>query len=186
MNPIYSRQPSGGIGYSFENFLAHFFEICYEHLRNGRAKSFAFILFDFEHGDVFLTLKNEKVFTKLDRLSGKELTIFYLNSEQRDLVDQFNNIFVNALSVNDSIPLPSIVFFKVVGNDAENIEFHRISNDKLFAFQEINDYIQSYITNMDQPQKKGTAFLNAVFKKLTEAGFDYITQKFFEKLSNGQ
>jgi len=185
MNPIYEHKPNGGIGYGFEEFLNHFFEICYEHLRDGRARAFAFILFDFEHGDVFKTMKDRSVFTKLDRISGKDLTIFYLNSNDTYLINNFNQIFGYALGGYEEIQRPAIVFFKVVSNDAEDIKYHQISNNKLFAFQEINDSVKDYITRLNKKTSKHPDFLKDIFKRIGEAGFDYIVERFFDKLTRG-
>ena len=47
MFPIFQQGKGQGIGFSFDRFLKRFISICKEHLENGRAKSFAFILYDF-------------------------------------------------------------------------------------------------------------------------------------------
>ena len=47
MFPIFEQGKGQGIGFSFDRFLKRFISICKEHLENGRAKSFAFILYDF-------------------------------------------------------------------------------------------------------------------------------------------
>ena len=90
MIPIFEQGHGEGIGHSFNSFLRHFIVICEDHLENGRAKAFAFILYDFhdEHikNDI---LKKQGGFAQLDRLSGNDLSVFYLHSDNKKLLKAF-------------------------------------------------------------------------------------------------
>src|SRR6266699_5117226 len=76
MIPIYEQDSGKGIGYGLDSFLKRFEHICQEHVEAGRAKAFAFIFYDFNDQGLRTVLKDQGVFAQLDRLSGKNLSIF--------------------------------------------------------------------------------------------------------------
>jgi hypothetical protein len=94
MIPIYEQGTGNGIGHSLDTFIQRFDSICTEHERSGRAKSFAFIFYDFNDSDLRRVLKNEGVFAQLDRLAGALLSIFYLHSGTRRSIGLFNAHFL--------------------------------------------------------------------------------------------
>lgn len=96
MIPIYEQEQGIGIGHSFATLVNKFIETCEGHLANGRSLAFAFLLYDFEDEAIKHILKNRGGFTKLDRLSGKDSSIFYLHSGDRHLLKQFNSVFLRA------------------------------------------------------------------------------------------
>ena len=78
MNPIFTGDNNNGLrGYWYDQFLNEFDNICMEHLASGRAKTFAFIVYDF-HSITHQVLNNLGIFVELDRLSANDITIFYL------------------------------------------------------------------------------------------------------------
>jgi|ERR1035437_674319 hypothetical protein len=111
MFPIFEQGEGQGIGLSFDRFLERFISICEEHLENGRAKSFAFILYDFSDKQIKdEILKKQGGFAHLDRLSGKNLSVFYLNSNNEDLLNAFNEIFIGAFEIKSEFKLPFVLF----------------------------------------------------------------------------
>ena len=83
MIPIFEQGHQQGIGHRYDSFLRKFIKICEKHLENGRAKSFAFILYDFRDEQIRNILKSQGGFAKLDRLSGSELSVFYIHSDNK-------------------------------------------------------------------------------------------------------
>ncbi len=81
MFPIFEQGQGKGIGHTFDTFLRKFIEICEEHLQTNRAKAFAFILYDFYDEATKKVFRNQGGFARLDRLSGQNLSVFYLHSE---------------------------------------------------------------------------------------------------------
>ncbi|WP_413534079.1 hypothetical protein [Empedobacter brevis] len=157
MIPIYEQGYQQGIGHGFNSFLNSFIKICENHLENGRAKSFAFILYDFHDKQIREILKNQGGFAKLDRLSGSELSIFYIHSDDKKLVKAFNHIFVGAFEIKNTAELPCVVFFKMIDKEVENLEIVELEqNDKMFAFQELYSTVENYIEdskNIPKPKK---------------------------------
>jgi hypothetical protein len=122
MIPIYEQGSGNGIGHGLQSFLRRFDEICAEHLAKGRAKSFAFIFYDFTDQAIRKVLKNQGVFAQLDRLSGKELSVFYLHAGTKAAVEAFNAHFFGALGIEGQATLPCAVFFRVQKGAIEDVE----------------------------------------------------------------
>ncbi len=94
MIPIYEQGCENGIGHGLSSFIRRFDQICTEHLSKGRAKSFAFIFYDFTDQAIRKILTNQGVFAQLGRLSGKELSVFYLHAGTEATVKAFNAHFL--------------------------------------------------------------------------------------------
>jgi hypothetical protein len=147
MIPIYEQGSGNGIGHELSSFTRRFDEICTEHLSKGRAKSFAFIFYDFTDQDIREILKNQGVFTHLDRLSGRELSIFYLHAGKKATVEAFNNHFFSALGIEGQTTLPCVVFFRVREDAIEDVEIAQLeSADLIHGFSELYGAIQQYIS----------------------------------------
>ena len=146
MIPVFEQGKGQGIGHTYHHFLNHFLNICNDHIENNRANSFAFILYDFHDEHIREILKKQGVFAELDRLSGNELSIFYLNSEEQDLIESFNTIFLGAFEVENKFKKPFVLFFKVYGNEVEDIEIVELEqSDLTFAFKELFDTVKKFI-----------------------------------------
>lgn len=193
MVPIYEQGQGSGIGYSFDRFIGRFIEVCENHNKSDRAKAFAFILYDFDDGSVREILKDLGGFARLDRLSGKDLSIFYLHSENKELIDAFNNIFFGAFDIKNEYNLPLVLFFNIVDGDVANVEVVEIERtDIKFAFGELYGIIENYIKKMKDSSvektrpkvNKVTEYLKTVpkiaidrfVKIVTERASDYLGQ----------
>ena len=64
MNPIFEQGNGSGIGHNLDRFLERFIEICEIQLENGKAKSFALILYDFHDEAIKSVLKDQGGFTR--------------------------------------------------------------------------------------------------------------------------
>jgi hypothetical protein len=135
-----------GIPHGLDSFLERFDAICQEHLKAQRAKAFAFIFYDFADGDFRKILKDQGVFVQLDRLAGKNLSVFYLNSGKKAAVERFNSAFLSKLGVKDNVTLPCVVFFKVTKDGIEDVAVAQLDNSDLMqGFHELYGAIDRYI-----------------------------------------
>lgn len=147
MYPIYEQGSGNGIGHELSSFLLRFDKICSEHLSKGCAKSFAFIFYDFTDQDVREILKNRGVFAQLDRLSGKELSVFYLHAGTKLTVEAFNAHFFSTLGIEDQATLPCVVFFRVHKGAIKDVEIAQLeSADLIHGFHELYGAIEQYLS----------------------------------------
>lgn len=83
---------------SFENYLIG---VCKDHKSTGRALAFAFIVYDFDDYTITDILEKKSYWSSLDKISGKTLSVFYINSKDsyyarrqeqiyQDELEQFN------------------------------------------------------------------------------------------------
>lgn len=151
MIPIYEQGKGDGIGHSFESFVTRFIDICNEHLTDKRARAFAFLLYDFNDSQIRKILKSQGGFAKLDRLSGKDLSLFYLHSSDQRLVKMFNQVFLSAFEVDrQKNKLPVIIFFKISNNEVSDLSIVELEQSNLmFAFNELYEIIENYIDRLD-------------------------------------
>lgn len=161
MIPIYEQGDGNGIGHGLESFLERFDEICLEHQTHERAKSFAFIFYDFQDKDIREILKNQGVFARLDRLSGKELSIFYLHAESRDAVRQFNSVFMSRLGLDKEVRPPCVVFFKLANKEFTEVAVARLESANLIhGFNELYKIIERYVADDIPTPGKGVKSLS--------------------------
>jgi len=184
MIPIYEQGSGNGIGHGLSSFLRRFDEICAQHLAEGRAKSFAFIFYDFTDQALREILKNQGVFAQLDRLAGKQLSIFYLHAGTRAAVEAFNAHFFSAFGIEDQATLPCVVFFRVHEGAIEDIEIAQLeSADLVHGFSELYGAVQQYLSAKPaapaEPSrairwlKGGAKFLSVeVFRAALKKGFE--------------
>jgi len=187
MIPIFEQGKGKGIGLSSSSFRDRFDELCREHLRSKRAKAFAFIFYDFQDAELRKILKDQGAFAQIDRISGNNLSIFYLHSGSRAAVKDFNSEFLSKLGVTDEASPPCVVFFKLKDDKIEDVAIAQLdSADLLHGFHELYDVIERYIkakTNELSIQirflrwiKSSAAFIGievfrAALKKALEHGF---------------
>lgn len=186
MIPIYEQGSGNGIGHGLQSFLGRLDEICAEHLAKGRAKSFAFIFYDFTDQAIRKILKNQGVFAQLDRLSGKELSVFYLHAGTKAAVEAFNAHFFSALGIQGQAEPPCVVFFRVQNGAVEDVIIAQLeSADLVHGFHELYGAIQQYLSespaaSMEPSRairwlKGGAKFLSVeVFRAALKKGFEII------------
>lgn len=154
MFPIFEQGHGKGIGLDLDSFLWRFDSICEEHQRSGRAKSFAFIFYNFEDRDLKRILKDERVFTQLDRLSGSELSIFFLHTGAPRSVERFNSEFFSRIHVSPEAIPPCVVFFNLSKDGFTNIAVAQLDSANLLqGFHELYVVIERYIKSPSSAQK---------------------------------
>lgn len=162
MIPIYEQGGGRGIGHTADSFLERFGDICRQHVTDGRAKSFALVLYDFTDRDLRYILKDQGVFAQLDRLSGQELSVFYLHAGNRQLIQRFNETLIAELGLGDRVTLPSVVFFRL-SEDGENFGDVALaqldSADLVHGFHELYEVMQQYVDQSEGEQAEGSQAL---------------------------
>jgi hypothetical protein len=144
MIPIYEQGGGRGIGHSMRSFIDRFEEICRVHAEQGRAKAFAFIFYDFTNGPFRRVLKDQGVFAKLDRLSGDQLSIFYLHAATHSGVQQFNATFAEKLGV-EARP-PCVAFFRLSKKGVTDVAVAGLdSSDLIHCFNELYGTVEEYL-----------------------------------------
>ena len=112
MIPIFEQGSGKGISLDFGSFLKRFDQICQDHLHDQRAKAFAFIFYDFEDHDLKKLLKDQGVFSQLDRLAGSDVSVFFLHSStKKSTIANFNSAFLSKLQIENAT-LPCVVLFQ--------------------------------------------------------------------------
>jgi hypothetical protein len=158
MIPIYEQGSGKGIGHSLESFQKRFDRICADQLEDRRAKAFAFIFYDFTDQDMRGILKDEGVFAQLDRLSGRNLSLFYLHAGSHDAIERFNEHFMSVLEVEGRATLPCVVFFRVDGEMLEDVRVAQLeSPDLIHGFRELYDVVESYINEAPYSRSRTNA-----------------------------
>lgn len=148
MFPIFEQGSGKGIGHGLDSFIQRFDKICAEHTATGRASAFAFILYDFTDKALKQILKDQGVFARLDRLSGSDLSIFYLHAGTRRSLEEFNSHFISTLGVDEIPRLPCVIFFRVVNANIRDIEVAQLdSADLIHGFTELYEVIAKYIND---------------------------------------
>jgi hypothetical protein len=162
MNPIFTVSNDKNInGYWYNDFGQRFSEICQEHLANCRAKTFAFIVYNF-HSPTHITLENNGVFNELDRLSGRDITIFYLDGYpgrernfQNTLYSNFNRILIE--QTNQMInSVPFITFFDFEDGNVTNFKYYRIRDDEKFVLHDLSKAINEKLALLKTKKNSDT------------------------------
>lgn len=175
MIPIFEQGDSQGIGHSFDTFIKRFREICKNHIETQRAHAFAFIFYDFDDSNLKNILKSNGGFARLDRLSGKKLSVFYLHSNNRKLNSHFNKIFRYVFEIEENVSLPFVLFLKFDGKikEIEDLKISELEQDNpMFAFNELYETIEAYIEQIENesivisPKRNKLVNLLAKYKKM--------------------
>jgi hypothetical protein len=172
MNPIFTASNTKGLnGYWYDEFVSQFDNICKDHLETKRAKKFAFIVYDF-HSATHSVLENQGVFTDLDRLSGQNITIFYLDGQLNEKENNQNILFENLNQVvtelsNQRIKnIPFIVFFDFVEGDIENFKCYVIRDDERFILNDLTNAISKELQPIsNEGTKKDSSIISILLKE---------------------
>ena len=158
MIPIYEQGDGRGIGHGLESFLARFDEICAEHVREHRARAFAFIFYDFQDDALKKILKDQGVFTMLDRLAGNELSVFFFHAPRTiQRLRDFNRTFLSKLGVDDGVHPPCVVSFGVREGAIHDVTVAQLDHANiLHGFHELYEVLQRYITESDAAPAPGS------------------------------
>lgn len=140
------------LGYTIEEFGHRFLQICQEHKSQGTAKAFAVILYEYQNKEFRNELNNHNYFTRLDRLTGKDLSVFYLKDGDKKDFKDFNSLVNRALDLKELKGNIRIVFFKFNQRRTKNAYALDIQlSDEIRNTKYISTLIEDYISelNMD-------------------------------------
>jgi hypothetical protein len=195
MNPIFERDHARGIGYEFDQLVFRFLQICRRHQEDHRAQSFAFIFYDLHDKPFQRMLQDPDRFAILDRLSGNNLTIFFLDYGSRNIINQFNETFAKLFEVPEHTHIPYILFFTMKDDDAKDVTINELWNlHPAVLFNDLYLLIQEHIATL-QPQqpthKKAPKFpvagvlkiagkitVENMIKFFVDKGMDKLTSRF--------
>lgn len=151
--PIQMQDGNRGIGMGYGQFLETFNSVCLEHIQNGRARAFAFLFYDMMHGVVREALEEAYGFQRLHDKTAKDVTLFYLHANAVDLHWQdFNLTFMEALGIEDQAQTPCMVFFRVIGENIEDVSIYAIderSADPVLTVAELEQYVGEAIDKLN-------------------------------------
>lgn len=145
MIPIFEQGTGKGIGHSLDSFVDRFDKICAEHLATKRASAFAFIFYDFANSGFRRILRDEGVFTKIDRLAGSALSVFYLHSGSRHAIEKFNQSFFLPLVGNGDTQLPCVVFFRIETDKIRDIQVAELTGNLIHGLTELHIALEKYL-----------------------------------------
>ena len=172
MIPIFEQGSGRGIGHSVETFLERFQEIAISHMDDRRAKSLAFVFYDYRDTEFKQILQDLGVFAQLDRLSGRNLSVFYLHSGSDETLRAFNSTLMEALGVAEIAVTPCVVFCKATPEGFKDISVARLDNpDLIHGFGEIYAILEAYSNDRaETPESKYIDWLKGSIKFIsTEA-----------------
>lgn len=173
MFPIFEQGSGKGIGHLTASFTKRFEELCQQHLHEDRARAFAFIFYDFEDAAFRAVLKDQGVFAELDRLSGEDLSVFYLHSGRRRAVERFNSTFLAKLGIVGDLCLPCLVFFRVQEDGIHDIAVAQLeSADLIHGFHELYGHMERYIRDDLGTQPKESRYVIWLKSSAKFVGFE--------------
>jgi hypothetical protein len=153
MHPIQMQEGPRGIGMGYKDFIAAFQAICQEHLMDGRARAFAFIFYDMTNGVVRRALSQAHGFRLLHEKTGKDITLFYLHDRAVEAHwRNFNKTFMTALGVEEQAVPPCMVFFRVHGEQIEDVSIYTIDDqtqDPVLIVAELEQYVDDAIKRIN-------------------------------------
>lgn len=142
-----------GIGMGYWNFIEEFTTICQRHLYEGRARAFAFVFYDMTNGVVRQALSEAHGFRILHEKTGRDITLFYLHDHAVDAHwRSFNKEFMAALGIEGQAEPPCMVFFRVHGENIEDVSIYRIdeqTRDPVLVAAELEQYVDEAIRKMN-------------------------------------
>jgi hypothetical protein len=136
MRPI---ELEGGPFLSLDEFRDFFIKTCEEHRKQNRAKAFAFIVYDFTNENAQKILRDGEYSRALHKLSGKWLTIFYVNTKD----PEFSKLRKNSRKTPAKLPnkrrLKNNEFGNIYFNTARELDFEKTPSYLREIF-DVSDY----------------------------------------------
>lgn len=153
MHPIQMQEGNRGIGMGYEQFVGAFESVCHQHLKEGRARAFAFVFYDMTHGTVRDALSHAHGFQRLHDKTGKDVTLFYLHDRAVHAHWQrFNREFMAALGVDGQATTPCMVFFRVEDDAIVDVSIYEIdeeSSDPVLTVAELEQYVEAALKGLN-------------------------------------
>jgi hypothetical protein len=153
MHPIQMQEGPRGIGMGYTQFIEEFTMICQSHLREGRARAFAFVFYDMTNGVVRRALSEAQGFRLLHEKTARDITLFYLHDFAVEAHwRSFNKEFMAALGIQDQVEPPCMVFFRVRDEHIEDVSIYSIdeqAQDPVLVAAELQQYVDDAIRKIN-------------------------------------
>jgi len=188
MYPVYLDSNKG---LTSEEFVGYFLQICKDHKNNDRALAFAFLVYDFHDHTIREMLQNSNYWDSLHIISGKLLTIFYVDSQEgRFKKEQEINsrlpegaighwysmqlkdtplentvkFLKETFGINEYIKHPFVIFFQTDGEIIIDNFVVALKTDKLEeAFLELKSHIKEAVDSVSQVESNSTENHQEIF-----------------------
>lgn len=148
---IYSDPSNLEQGFDYMQFGKKFIDICNDQQKEGHALFFSFIFYDLRNAEVAEMLHNNYYWNSLNTISGKYLSIFYIDTGQNDgirVLKNIGSITDNLLShhfdITSNSKYPYIIFFQVSDSKILNACYAKIKGETIeTTFSEIRYYVEN-------------------------------------------
>lgn len=191
MIPIYEQGNGRSIGLSYDQFTMRFREICKQHLATKRAKAFAMLFYDFENEQLKKYLKKDG-FTTLDRLSGKDISVFYLHTKSsKDMIDKYNQQFKRVWEYDETISPPFMLFIKFNPEVNKVVDFQCVileQHNSIVGFTELYQAIENYKSTLDEKKQSSIKsdslrVINLLGEAVVNVGLEQVIEGFLTTLT---
>lgn len=176
-----------------EHLEQYILNICAQHKKEKRALAFAFIVSDLDDPQITKILRDDDYLNALHKVSGKFLTVFYLNDNyvkktiEKASVSKIMRIELGVQKINatkdfspkylaqnllnkDNLPSPSILFFQVENNLITDYTFAQLRESKIEeGFVEMKEIIKTAINSLGNVQEENTSNSNELFELLKQS-----------------
>jgi hypothetical protein len=153
MYPVIEFQSTGTKGYGTKDFGYRLAEAFGPDAHIESALAFAFIFYNSGDEAILQVLDDRSTRMHLDRLTGRDLHVFFLDTNRSADIDSFNSKFLVALGVEPPCTLPCVVLFRRRHDDIVDVEiFDSIPSHVSLAFHDICHIFNSYLENSSSPQ----------------------------------
>jgi hypothetical protein len=154
MVPVFEQTTSGPIGYGYPEFRERFVSICAEHLAEGRALAFAFLLFDEDTPEIAKVLRDPEYWRALDEVAGRYLSVFTLVGTQPG--PKLQTLFSNYFGTEGIASLPAILLFQVDSNKVSQYCFVQLQGEGIEpAFNEIRALLRDVVDALAKSGPEG-------------------------------
>lgn len=151
--------PEGPQSYSFERFEDEFLKICNEHISQGRATLFAFLLYDLRTPQIEKILEDRSYWGALNAVAGPYLTVFAFHRDAPPAAPMVERRWLHSItpassefasvilqryfSLDGDYAAPSLLFFQVDDNGVSDSFFAKIRSEKVEdAYLEIRNVLE--------------------------------------------
>jgi hypothetical protein len=207
MHQIIYPNLEDGHSESLEDYIL---QICHQHKTENRAMAFAFIVSDLDDPQIIKLLRDKDYLQTLHKISGRYLTVFYLNNDYVDetinkagksdiirfefgieRVDAPGNYspkyLVQNLLNRENLPSPSILFFQVIDNIITDHTFAQIREDRIEdAFIEMKQIIKTAIESLstvkDENRENSSELFNLLKLSIESSEYWKNARNNFDKL----
>ena len=175
---MYEIKDSEGEFGVIDNLLDKIMDVCQKHRNENRAYAFALIVFDFYDPHINKILNDEDYFNALDYTTGKDLTVFFINSDYlsaqsekakvtskirvelsvekvRGAANYSPKYIAEKLLNEQSLPSPSVLFFNVYNNAICDSTIARLRENEIEkGFNELIQLMKIAVKSFKEVQGK--------------------------------